>query len=196
MPSFQDAFLWIGHNFIEIIAVISGLLYVVYTIRENILLWLFGIISSALYIWVFYNSGIYAYAILYVYYVIIGFYGWYNWGKISDDTLVRIRRTPRVLLVGCISVTFIIAVPIFYSLKRYTDTDMAAADSLLTSGGMVATWMLTQKYIEQWLFWIAIDIVSCGVMIYKGLYPSSVLFLIYGILAIKGYVEWKKTAKT
>ena len=57
---------------------------------------------------------------------------------------------------------------------------------------MVATWMLTQKMIEQWIFWIAIDVLSCSLMIYKGLYPSSLLFAAYALLALKGYIEWKK----
>lgn len=194
--SFHDALFWLQQNAIEIIAVISGLLYVLFTIRENILLWLFGIVSSALYIHVFYHSGIYAYGILYIYYVLIGFYGWYNWGKKSaDETTLKIRRTPSMLLMGCVLVTLIIAIPVYFALKNFTDSDMAVTDALLTSGGMVATWMLTQKYIEQWLFWIIIDIASFGAMIYKGLYPSSVLFLVYAILAFKGYFEWRKNLK-
>jgi nicotinamide mononucleotide transporter len=173
------------------------LLYVIFTIRENILLWLFGIISSGLYIQVFFNSGIYAYGVLYVYYVLIGIYGWYNWGKKdSPDNTVMIKRTPAYLLAGCIFSTILLSIPVYFALKHFTDSDMAGADALLTSGGMIATWMLTQKYIEQWIFWIIIDLASFGAMIYKGLYPSSILFLIYAILALKGYVEWRKNLKT
>ena len=60
---------------------------------------------------------------------------------------------------------------------------------------MVATWMLTQKLIEQWLFWIVIDLLSASVMIYKELYPSAILFLVYTLLAVKGYIAWKKDMK-
>jgi len=197
MPSFHDALLWLQQNVIEIIAVISGLLYVIFTIRENILLWLFGIISSALYIQVFYRSGIYAYSVLYVYYVVIGFYGWYNWGKRNEgETTIRIRKTPALRLFTYSAATVLIAVPVYIALRRFTDSDMAITDALLTSGGMVATWMLTQKYIEQWLFWIVIDLASFSVMIYKGLYPSSVLFFVYAVLALKGYLEWRKNLKS
>jgi nicotinamide mononucleotide transporter len=201
MPSLSEATHWLLQHFIEIIAVLSGLMYVIYTIRENILLWLFGIISSALYIWVFYHSGIYAYSLLYVYYVIIGFYGWYNWsrkpaGSQQKENPVRIRHTSRLYLSGCIIFTIVLSIPLYFLLKRYTDSDMAATDALLTSGGMIATWMLTQKYIEQWLFWILIDSVSFGAMIYKGLYPSAFLFLVYALLAVKGYLEWNKELKT
>lgn len=196
MPVFQEALLWLQQNFLEIIAVLSGLLYVVFTIRENILLWLFGIISSALYIYVFLKSGIYAYSLLYIYYVVIGFYGWYNWGrKERDESSLKIRKTPVVLLTICIISTFVLAIPVYIGLKAFTDSDMALTDAILTSGGVIATWMLTQKYIEQWLFWIIIDLISFGAMLYKGLYPSSLLFFVYTILAVKGYFEWRKSLK-
>jgi nicotinamide mononucleotide transporter len=191
---------WLQLHYIELVAVITGLLYVVYTIQENTLLWLFGIVSSGLYVWIFYKSGIYAYAVLYVYYVAIGFYGWYNWSKKPGDPekqhdRLSVRRATRGYLWVCIILTGILVIPLFYLLKKFTSSDMAMADAILTSGGMVATWMLTQKLIEQWLFWIIIDLLSLGVMVYKELYPSALLFLVYTLLAIKGYLKWKKEMK-
>lgn len=184
-------------RYLEWIAVFTGLLYVIFTIRNNILLWIFGIMSSGLYIWIFYKSGIYAYALLYVYYVVIGFYGWYNWSvkhydPEKQETGLKIHRASRLYLFACLVITAILAWPVYIILKRLTASDMALADALLASGGMVATWMLTQKLIQQWLFWIIIDLLSLAVMLYKGLYPSALLFLIYTLLAIKGYLEWKK----
>jgi nicotinamide mononucleotide transporter len=198
MPSFSNVFSWLQQHLIEIIAVITGILYVIYTIKEKILLWFFGIVSSALYVWIFIKSGIYAYALLYVYYVVIGIYGWYNWSRSDNETnsvAVKIGRTPLRWLIVCVSVIFIFTLPVYLTLKNFTDSDMAFTDALLTSGGIVATWMLTQKFIEQWLFWIVINAISCGAMIYKGLYPSAFLFLVYAILAVKGYTEWNKDLK-
>lgn len=184
-------------RYLEWIAVFTGLLYVFFAIRNNILLWIFGILSSGLYIWIFFKSGIYAYALLYGYYVVVGFYGWYNWSVKQPDpekqeTVLKIQRASRHYLLACLVITAIMAWPVYLILKRFTASDMALADALLTSGGMVATWMLTQKLIQQWLFWIVIDLLSLGVMLYKGLYPSALLFLIYTLLAIKGYLEWRK----
>jgi nicotinamide mononucleotide transporter len=201
MPFLSNAILWLQHHYIEVIAVITGLIYVLYTIKENKLLWLYGIISSGLYCWIFYRSGIYAYTILYIYYVVIGFYGWYKWSKRPADSLdnlggLHIHKAKKGYLWGCFALTGILTIPIYVILKRYTDSDMALADALLTSGGMVATWMLTQKLIEQWLFWIIIDLLSFSVMIYKELYPSAILFIVYTLLAMKGYLEWKKELKT
>lgn len=197
MPTVSIVLSWLQQHLIEIIAVITGILYVIFTIKEKNLLWLFGIISSALYVWIFIKSDIYAYAMLYIYYVVIGIYGWYNWSRGSDTNAaaVKIGKTPLRWLVVCIAIIFIFTLPVFLVLKNYTDSDMAFTDALLTSGGIVATWMLTQKFIEQWLFWIVINAISCGAMIYKSLYPSAFLFLIYGILAVKGYIEWNKVLK-
>ena len=196
MPVALSVLSWLQLNYLELTAVITGLLYVIFTIRENILLWLFGIISSGLYVWIFFKSGIYAYSLLYIYYVIVGFYGWYNWsGKPAKQAgSLRVHKASGRYLWSCLAITLLLIVPLYLLLKKFS-SDMALADALLTSGGIVATWMLTQKLIEQWLFWIVIDLLSMGVMIYKELYPSALLFLVYTLLAIKGYVEWKKEMK-
>jgi nicotinamide mononucleotide transporter len=188
---------WLQLHYIELLATVTGFIYIIYTIRENILLWLFGNISSALFVWVFYKSSIYAYSILYIYYVIIGFYGWYNWSRPvhtggGKPARLLIHKTSVKGLMACIAVSLLFAVPVYFLLKRFSEADAAWVDALLTSSGMVATWMLTQKMIEQWIFWIVIDLLSCSLMLYKGLYPSSLLFVAYTLLAIKGYVEWKK----
>jgi nicotinamide mononucleotide transporter len=201
MSDLSNAIPWFKQHFIEVLAVITGLLYVVYTIRENILLWLFGIISSGLYIWVFYKAGIYAYSLLYLYYVLIGFYGWYNWSVKHEESEkkglnLRIHKASPRMLWFYMLITGIITLPIFYLLEKIVGSDLALADAFLTSAGIVATWMLTQKVLEQWLFWIVIDLLSIFLMIYKGLYPSAVLFLVYSLLAVKGFIAWKKEVKS
>lgn len=192
-----DPLYWIHSHLLEIIATITGLLYVVYTIRNNLLLWLFGTISSALYVWIFYRASLYAYGTLYIYYVVMGIYGWYNWkrkrtDKEGNEDILVIHGITRKYLGLLVAVSLAAAVPVYLALKKFAGSELALADALLTASGMVATWMLTQKMIEQWLFWIVIDFASMGVMIYKGLYPSSFLFLAYALLAMKGYNEWKK----
>lgn len=188
---------WLQLHYIELCATVTGFLYILFTIREKILLWLFGIISSALYVLVFYHSSIYAYALLYIYYVIIGIYGWYNWshrtgGSGQATERLAIHGASPGVLTTCVAISILFAVPVYFLLRKYAPSDASWMDALLTSSGMVATWMLTQKLIEQWIFWIVIDLLSCGLMIYKGLFPSSILFLAYAILALKGYITWKK----
>jgi nicotinamide mononucleotide transporter len=190
---------WLEMHYIKIfewLATITGFLYIYYTIREDIRLWIYGIISSALFVWVFFKSSIYANSLLYIYYVIIGFYGWYTWSRSEKETdkeaKLTIHNSSIKKLIGYISVSVISAIPVYFILRKYSDSDAPLIDAVLTTGGMVATWMLTQKLIEQWIFWIIIDLVWCGLMIYKGMYPTLLLFIAYTILAFKGYFEWKK----
>jgi nicotinamide mononucleotide transporter len=188
---------WLEINYIELLAVLSGICYVVLAIRITVWLWLFGIISSTLYVWVFYQAGLYAYAALYVYYVAIGFYGWYQWqpDRAHRDSKAYsdgIGKAPAKVIKICIIITAALPVLLFFILKNFVSVGVALSDAVLTSGGMVATWMLARKFIEQWLFWIVINTLSMVVMLYKGLYLSAFLFLVYLMMAVKGYVTWRK----
>jgi nicotinamide mononucleotide transporter len=186
---------WLEMHYIKM-ATITGFLYIYYTVREDIRLWIYGIISSALFAWVFFKSSIYANSLLYIYYVIIGFYGWYAWSRSEKEedkeAKLMIHRSSLKILIVYISASVISAIPVYFILRKFSDSDAPLIDAVLTTGGMVATWMLTQKLIEQWIFWIIIDLMWCGLMIYKGMYPTLLLFIAYTILAFKGYFEWKK----
>ena len=123
--AFSNLLTWLLQHYLEVVAVITGLVYVLYTIQEKNLLWLFGIISSGLYSWVFYQSGIYAYSLLYIYYVVIGFYGWYNWSKKSADSInhneiLHVHRASKGYLWRCIALVVIIAIPIYVILNKFT----------------------------------------------------------------------------
>jgi nicotinamide mononucleotide transporter len=190
---------WFVNNYIEFLGTIFGLIYIVFSIKQNILLWPVGIISSALYIYVFFYSKFYADMSLQVYYLFISIYGWYSWlhgkNKNTETNQIQITRATKKLSFILISLTFILFVFIAFILKNYTDSPLPYWDSFTTSASIIATWMLTKKYIEQWLIWIVVDAVSLGLYIYKGLYSTSFLFIVYTIMAIIGYFEWKKGMK-
>ncbi len=188
---------WLRLHWLEAAGTLTGLLYVLYTIRKSNLLWLFGGISSALYIIVFYQSRIYAYMIVYAYYVGMSFYGWYNWTRIrrvdgQEEAELQVKRVDATGLFMYMAASLITGSLFYLLLRLFTDSDTAVADAVLSASSMTATWMLARKILQHWLFWIAIDMASLGLMIYKGLYPSALLFLTYTVLAIKGYIEWKK----
>jgi nicotinamide mononucleotide transporter len=199
MSVMTDVMHWLQVHYLKIfewLATITGFVYIFYTIRENVRLWLYGIISSALFALVFFKTSIYANSILYIYYVMIGFYGWYTWSRAEkskdEQSKLTIHKSSGPKLIAYIALSIGFAFPVYFILKRFSDSEVPSIDALLTTGGMVATWMLTQKLIEQWIFWIIIDLVWCGLMFYKGMYPSMLLFIGYTILAFKGYFEWKK----
>ncbi|MBE9466737.1 MAG: nicotinamide mononucleotide transporter [Bacteroidetes bacterium] len=187
---------WFTNHYIEFLGTIFGLIYIVFSIKQNILLWPVGIITSALYIYVFFYSKFYADMSLQVYYLFISIYGWHNWlhgkNKNTETNQIQITRATKKLSFILILTTFILFVFMAFILKNYTDSPLPYWDSFTTSASIVATWMLTKKYIEQWIIWVIVDAVSLGLYIYKGLYSTSFLFIFYTIMAIIGYFEWKK----
>jgi nicotinamide mononucleotide transporter len=194
-----EAFLWIFDRSLEIIATIAGLLYIIYSVERNILLWPYGIVSSAIFVYVCFHAGIYADMGLYVYYVIIGFYGWYHWhqGVSNSNGGVNLPIKKTTLKQGCwlFLLTLAIYFILLYILKHYTNSNIPYWDSITTAVSITATWMLTQKMMEQWILWIIVDSITIGLYFYKGLYPAITLYLVYTILSFTGYLEWNKEWK-
>jgi len=189
---------WLWSNKIELIGAILGLLYILFSIRQHILTWATGLLTSALYIVVFFQSGFYADMGLQVYYVFISIYGWYFWLKgekkaaRNSEQQVPVTRIKKRVLVKSAIVTLLIFLFLIFILKRFTDSTVPVMDSLTTALSITATWMLAKKYIEHWLIWIFVDFFSAGLYVYKNLWPTVVLFIIYAVMAIVGYLEWKK----
>jgi nicotinamide mononucleotide transporter len=187
---------WFSENYIELIGAIAGLVYLYFSIKQNILLWPLGIITSAIYVYVFFVTKFYADMGLQVYYLVISIYGWYTWSRgkyLEKDkkelpvTQLRVRSWPVVILV-----TAFLTVGISFILIRYTDSELPYWDAFTTAASIVATWMLARKIIDHWIFWIIIDAVSAGLYTYKELYPTVGLFVVYTVMAVIGYRTWRK----
>jgi len=189
---------WLLSNRIELLGAILGILYVVLSIKQNIFTWPTGILTSALYIFVFFKSALYASMGLQVYYVFISIYGWYFWlrGKNTNNkSQAPVQNINKQLLLKIGAVTMMIFGFILFILVNYSDSDVPYLDSLTTTLSITATWMMARKYIEHWIIWIFVDIVSTGLYIYKNLWPTVALFLVYTVMTFIGYVEWKKDLK-
>lgn len=191
---FAYALKWLLDNYIEVLATLTGLIYLVYSVQGKILLWIFGIITSALYVHVFFKARIYADMGINVYYVIISIYGWFHWvrGRNNNQNELPVSRVHLRQVVYLLLVTLGLFLFISFVLGRFTDSDIAILDAITTSASITATWMLARKILEHWLIWIFVDALSIGLYIYKGLYPTVVLFVFYTALALLGYIEWKK----
>lgn len=176
-------------------------MYIFFSIRQNILTWPTGLLTSLLYIYVFFKSGFYADMGLQWYYAFISIYGWYYWlrgdqkVKNEKEANVPVKRSSTELLKKITGATILIYAVILFILLKYTDSDVPFMDSLTTALSIVATWMLAKKYIEHWLIWIFTDLVSAGLYVYKGLWPTVILFIVYTVMAVTGYYEWKKNLK-
>ena len=187
---------WLIENWIEVFGVISGLLFLYFEIKENYLMWPLGLITSALYFVIFFKSKFYADMSLQIYYVAISVYGWYFWtkggktDKKEDVSISKLNLKQGVMYLVISAILFVLYTNI---LVKYTDSPLPYWDSFTTALSIVATFMLTRKIIEQWLIWVVVDAVSLGLYIYKGLYPTAILFTVYTLLAVVGYLQWKKS---
>jgi nicotinamide mononucleotide transporter len=186
---------WLSGNYIELLGAILGIIYVYFSIRQSILTWPVGLLTSVLYVWVFFVSKLYADMGLQMYYVFISIYGWYEWlrGNQSNHAEpIRISRLSLKLGIILSVVSLFIFILIWYILENFTDSPVPVADSLATALSIVATWMLARKILEHWLIWIFVDTFSIGLFWYKDLLPTVFLFVVYTIMAIVGFKEWKK----
>ena len=185
---------WFTNNYIELFGTITGFIYIILSIKQAIWLWPVGFISSAVYIVVFFQSTLYADMGLQVYYLIISAYGWIHWKNDNKQDVQKLKILS-INIKQWIIVTVLIGILgifLYYPLLKYTNASNPLFDSFVTSGSIIATWMLARKILEQWLIWIVVDGASILLFIIKHLYPTAILFGVYTILAIIGYLKWKK----
>ncbi|PKQ61767.1 hypothetical protein BZG01_18575 [Labilibaculum manganireducens] len=183
---------WIVDNIIEIIGTIAGLIFLFLEIKQNKWLWPVGLLTSVMYIYVFFIAKLYADMSLQFYYVFISIYGWIVWSKGAGQKEIPVTKLSKGLFLILFGASMLIYAVISYILVAHTDASIPYWDAFTTALSIVATWMLARKILEQWLVWVIVNAVSLGLYIYKGLYPTSVLFFFYTVLAVVGYIQWKK----
>jgi nicotinamide mononucleotide transporter len=212
---------WLTKNWVEVFGAITGIIYVFLEIKQNLWLWPVGIVTSAVYIIVFFTSKFYADMSLQAYYLIISCFGWYWWlkggrqqgkggkkegerdgnknsrfeGGQGDVNSEKLRVTRIKLRTGIIlAAVFVIIYGILWLvLSRLTDSPVPEWDSFITSLSIVATWMLARKIYEHWFLWIVVNSVSSGLFVFKGLYPTAGLYLVYLVMSFVGLKEWKRS---
>lgn len=186
---------WITTNYIEITGTILGILFLYFEIKQNWWLWPLGILTSVFYIFIFYQAKFYADMGLQFYYVVISIYGWWYWWRGTNDhakaELPIVRLAPKLALMLSALTTLSFGI-IAYILVNYTDSPVPYWDAFTTALSITATWMLAHKILEQWYIWILVNIISLALYVYKGLYPTVVLFAFYAVLSFVGYQQWRK----
>ena len=181
-------------NRFEIIAAAFGVVSVFLSVRQNIWSWPTAIVNVAMYIFVFYRSKLYADTGLQVVYVALNFYGWYQWlygGK--NRTELPVSRTGARLAAILVAIGAVSTAVIGTFLSHNTDAALPYVDALTTSTSLVAQWMMTRKLLENWIIWVSVDVVYIGMYIYKDLYVTSLLYAVFLVLSVMGYLEWKRT---
>ena len=161
-------------------------------------MWFANIAMPILSFWVYYRAGIYADFMLNIYYFIIAVYGYLCWKgfiksrNVKKNSTLQISHIPAKRLLFCFIIFGLIYSGIAYWLINFTDSTVSYWDALNTSLSIVAMWMLAKKYIEQWIAWIIVDIISVGLYFYKDRVFYGVLYTIYVVVAVFGYFKWKK----
>lgn len=129
------------------------------------------------------------------YYLAVSVFGWISWrsGKQQSGKELPVKRTKKTQAVVMLLITAIVFFLYYFVLTHYTDSPLPMADSFTTALSITATWMLARKLIEHWILWVIVDAVSAGLYLYKGLYPTTILFVIYTIMAMVGWWQWRKS---
>lgn len=182
---------------LQIAGVALGLLYLWLEYRADIRLWVVGLIMPLVHGALYYRSGLYADCAMNAYYVLAGLYGWLAWRRRPRRTEGprRIGPTPRPTAAALAGVYAVLHAALWFLLDRFTDSTVPVWDAMTTALSIVAMWMLSRKYVEQWLVWLAVDALSAALYLYKGIPLTAGLYVLYTLLAGAGYLRWRRVMR-
>lgn len=190
---------WICNNWIEIAGTVFGITYVILSVKQKVATWFFGLLTSLLYIYIFFTAKIYAQMAIQFYYVFVSVYAWILWAKgtkeDSGEKQFHVSYLGKSNILIFSGVTLLIWATVYIILKKFTDSPVPVADSLIAALSITATWMLARKKIENWLIWIVANGFSVGLYLYQNMYATSILYIVYLISAIWGFTEWRRDYK-
>jgi nicotinamide mononucleotide transporter len=180
---------------LEAIAFFFGIASVVYAKKENILVYPTGLVATVITVYLFYIDALFGDMMMNFYYSIMSIYGWWNWARVKHNKkVVRISRTNvREKQVGV--VFFLLTMLVTYGVYRIYGTELNYTNyiDILTSGiFFTAMWYMANKKLENWTLWILADIITVPLYAYRGWGMLSLQYLIFTVLAIQGYLAWKK----
>lgn len=190
---------FLSRYWLDITTTALGLAYIILEYRASLWLWVVGFLMQSLGIVLYYQKGLYADCGMEFYYLAVTIYGFFAWqfgkkGGRQHDRQLPITHFPRRAVAIWVVATVVIWAAIYYILAYHTDSRVPIADSFTTALSIVGIWALARKYVEQWLIWIAVDVVTCCLYYYKDIPFKASLYALYVIIAIMGYRKWRKMA--
>lgn len=208
------------NHWLDIVTTILGLIYLVLEYRASIALWVVGIVMPAMDIYLYWSHGLYGDAGMAVYYTLAAIYGYAVWkfgakwkrmlkrkasGAAGSDKAVDaaggsseelpITFFPRRLILRTLGFFLLAWAATYYVLVAYTNSTVPLLDAFTNALSFVGLWALARKYVEQWLFWITVDVVCCYLYMVKGIPFKAGLYGLYVVIAVMGYRKWKGLAK-
>ena len=184
-------------HWLDILTTILGLAYILLEYKASLWMWLVGFLMQALGIVLYYQKGLYADCAMEFYYLSMTIYGYWRWIRGSKTKqALPIRHFPRRLKLPWLVLMAAIWGIIYWLLVTFTNSNVPVADSFTTALSLVGIWALAHKYLEQWLIWIVVDVVTCVLYFYKDIPFKASLYGLYVIIAVLGYLRWKKMMDT
>ena len=187
-------------HWLDLLTTVLGLAYILLEYRASIWLWAVGFAMQSLGIVLYYQKGLYADCGMEFYYLAMTIYGWWNW-QTPQSTL---EKTPQSPLGGAVITHFPVRLAVLWTgitlaiwgtlylfLVTCTDSRVPVADSFTTALSFVGIWALARKYLEQWLIWIVVDVVTSVLYFYKDIPFKASLYALYVVIAILGYRRWR-----
>lgn len=184
-------------NWMEIIAVIFGLMSVWFVVRQSIWCWPTGLVQVSFYVVIFFQVKLYFDFGLHLIYIVLHIYGWYHWlhGGANHGKL-PVTRLGISAMGGWLLVVFGATALGGFVMAANTDAAVPYGDAFTTFGSLVAMWLQARKRLQSWLFWIAIDVIAIGIYFYKDLVLTSGLYAVFLILSIVGYINWRRSLES
>ena len=195
-PLFAPAFtLWAApFSWLELVACVLAVLMVLCNMRVNPLGWPLAIVSSALYFLLFWNSKLYGDASLQIFFVVIAFWGWWQWlrGLADDGSALQVRELGALARWKLLAILAVAWPATGLFLKHFTDTDVPWWDAFPTAASVVGQWLLGRKYVENWLIWFVVNVVSVALFAYKGLWLTVMLYSVFTVMSVFGWRAWRR----
>jgi len=179
---------------LEALAAVGNLAYTVLMMNEKRVGWLFGIAASSIGVALFMHQQVYAQVGLSAYYVVMGVYGWWSWGKGDKGELPISRRPPSFHLM-IIGLGTVLSLGLASALKLLPEARFTGLDGFATAFSLLATWMLARKVLENWAYWIVADAVAIVLYMLLGMWWYAVLYVIYVGLSASALVRWHRNCK-
>ena len=195
--AFSVAFtLWgLPTTWIELIAVVLGLVMVFFTIAEQHWGWLFAILSSALYFLIFWNSLLYGDALLQLIFIALAAWGWWLWLRGVEAAPLRVTRLPHSHRWPMIFSGMALWGATGWVLTHFTDTDVPWWDAFPTAFSLVGQYLLAHKRLENWLAWLAVNVVAIGLFAWKALWLTALLYVVFAVLSWVGWRTWAQRSR-
>lgn len=178
---------------LELFAAALGVIAVWLTVKQNPWCWPIGLVMVLLYSWIFYEVKLYSDMLLQVVYAVLQLYGWWQWTRPERTVDARkVSRLQAAPLLSGLGLGLLASVALGAAMAHWTDAAQPWLDAALTGFSLVAQMWMAQKRLQCWALWVVLDVIFVGLFLYKGLYLTAALYALFTLIAVRGWLEWRR----